>query len=392
MSKWIPSFGAVPVEYHYEIGCLENVSEKAVIRNNLRGEKLRVTFANPDSPDEMRIEAAAIALRDRVSGKKTPDFPLTCGGSGRIVLAPGEERRSDEVCVPVSPEDDFILKLYFKERTVLRSALVTWRLGVWQCSQFSGDFRSGPLGFTVKQELCPGLAADPYPNHFLVGVKAVSVYAEDGARLMGLMGDSVTHMGFFSDPLILALYEKYPGRLAVINAGICGNRIARDYPRVPVSPGEGHQFGAAGRDRFLRDLYSEAAPDDVFIMEGVNDCTHWMVSGTEPEETPEGVFAALSETAAQAGARGSRVLMSTIMPFGADGMPWRDRADAIRRGCNDLIRARVPAESLVDLDAVMRDPDDPSHLQEGMHLGDGVHPNDFGGCKMARAVMGRWFT
>ena len=392
MSKWIPSFGAVPVEYHYEIGCFEDISERAVIRNNLRGEKLRVTFSNPDSPDEMRIEAAAIALRDRVTGRKSPVRPLTVDGKDRIVLAPGEERLSDEVSIPVTPEDDFILELYFRERTVLRSALVTWRLGVWQCSQFKGDFRAGPLGFTVKKDLCPGLFADPYPNHFLVGASSVSVYAAAEARLLGLMGDSVTHMGFFSDPLILALYERYPGRIAVVNAGICGNRIARDYPRVTISPGEGHQFGAAGRDRFLRDLYSQAAPDDVFIMEGVNDCTHWMVSGTEPEETPEGIFAALRQTADQAEARGSRVLMSTIMPFGADGMPWRDRADEIRRGCNDLIRARVPAERLLDMDAVMRDPDDPTHLQDGMHLGDGVHPNDFAGSKMARAVMDRWFT
>lgn len=392
MSKWIPSFGAVPVEYHYEIGCFENISEIAVIRNNLRGEKLRVTFANPDSPDEMRIECARIALRDRVTGRKSADLPLTLDGQEKIALAPGEERLSDEVAVSVSPQDDFVLKLYFKERTVVRSAVVTWHLNVWQCSQLSGDFRSGPLGFTVKQELCPGLAADPYPNHFLVGVKAVSVFADEGARLLGLMGDSVTHMGFFSDPLILALYQRYPGKLAVINAGICGNRIARDFPRLAISPGEGHQFAAAGRDRILRDLYGEAAPDDVFIMEGVNDCTHWMVSGTEPEETPEGVFAALSSAAAQAEAQGSRVLMSTIMPFGADGMPWRDKGDAIRRGCNELIRKNIPEERLVDLDAVMRDPDDPSHLQDGMHLGDGVHPNDFGGYKMARAVMDRWFT
>ena len=392
MGKWIPSFGAVPVEYHYEIGCFEDITQKAVIRNNLRGSKLRVTFANPDSPDGLRIECASVALRNRVTGRRSPDFPLTMGGKERIVLAPGEKRQSDELEIPVTERDDFILTLYIKEKTVVRSAVVTWRLGVWQCSQFRGDYRSGPLGYTVKQELCPGLAADPYPNHFLVGVTSVSVYADGGARLLGLMGDSVTHMGFFSDPLILALYEKYPGRLAVINAGICGNRIARDFPRVAVSPGEGHQFGAAGKDRFLRDLYGEAAPDDVFIMEGVNDCTHWIVSGTEPEETPEGIFAALRQTADQAEARGSRVLMSTIMPFGADGMPWRDRADAIRRGCNELIRKNVPAERLVDLDAVMRDPDDPTHMQDGMHLGDGVHPNDFGGSKMARAVMDRWFT
>ena len=269
--------------------------------------------------------------------------------------------------------------------------LVTWHFDIWQCVQQKGDFREGPLGFTVKQEICPGLLADPYPNQFMAGICAVSVYTDDEVHLLALFGDSVTHMGYFSDPLTEFLYHRYPGKIAVINGGICGNRIARDYPKIPLLPGGGHQFGAAGKDRFLRNLYSEAVPDLLFIMEGVNDSTHSLLSDTEENETPEHIFEAIEEVTQEAEKRGSRVLIATIMPFGSDGMPFRELGNQIRVRCNELLREKIPAEKLIDLDEIMRDPDDIFHLQDGMHLGDGVHPNTFGGKKMAEAVFSRWF-
>lgn len=39
------------------------------------------------------------------------------------------------------------------------------------------------------------------------------------------------------------------------------------------------------------------------------------------------------------------------------------------------------------MDAVLRDPMDPHIMQEGLHLGDGVHPNWHGGRRMAQALM-----
>ena len=66
--------------------------------------------------------------------------------------------------------------------------------------------------------------------------------------------------------------------------------------------------------------------------------------------------------------------------------PWRDQVEGIRQEVNRLLREETPGDILVDLDAVMRDPDRPDVMQAGMHLGDGVHPGWPGGEKMARAV------
>ena len=84
--------------------------------------------------------------------------------------------------------------------------------------------------------------------------------------------------------------------------------------------------------------------------------------------------------------------LSTISPFGAFGDAWRDQAEALRCGYNDLIRASTIAEKVVDLDAVVRDPQDPHRMRANLHLGDGVHPNWKGGARMARAVLDACFV
>ena len=62
------------------------------------------------------------------------------------------------------------------------------------------------LGFTVKSQLVPVLAADPYPSQFAAGVCEISVLTEDDTKLIGLFGDSITHMSYFSDQLTAILY------------------------------------------------------------------------------------------------------------------------------------------------------------------------------------------
>ena len=54
---------------------------------------------------------------------------------------------------------------------------------------------------------------------------------------------------------------------------------------------------------------------------------------------------------------------------------------------NRLIRNSHIADGIADMDAALRDPDDVHRMQEGFHLGDGVHPNWLGGERMADVLM-----
>lgn len=392
MEKWIPSWRSVPIDYNNEVASFEDITQISTFLNNLKGEKVKVRFCNRYNDQPMTIAHAALALRNRVTGRLSARMTLTLDGKEEISLAPDTQVYSDEVCFPVTEEDDFLVSLYFREKTSVRTVCATWAAYTWQSAHFTGDFtQTDALGFTMKPKLAPGMAADPYPNQFVAGISDISVLTDGSAKLIAAFGDSITHMSYFSDPLTVMLYEKFPGKCAVINGGICGNRLQKSFPATPM-PGGGHQFGIAGKDRFLQDLYQDACPDYVFLMEGVNDCSHSLVFQEETVPGAEDIYAAARQIADTAKSYGSTFYLTTITPFGAAGAPWRDAAEAIRCAYNDLIRTGSVGDDWIDLDQVMRDPDDPHKMQAAMHFGDGVHPNWAGGTKMAKAVFAKWFA
>ena len=68
MSKWVPSWRYVPIDYNQQIGVFENITQKSVFTNNLSGQKIRVRLNNLYSDVPMKIRHGAIALRNRVTG------------------------------------------------------------------------------------------------------------------------------------------------------------------------------------------------------------------------------------------------------------------------------------------------------------------------------------
>ncbi len=391
MSKWIPSWRYVPIDYNQEMGVLENVTQTAIFTNNIAGDKVKLRLCNKYNDVPMTVEHVALQVRNRVTGKLSPKVMVTLNGSETITLAPDTQVYSDEIPQAVTCEDDFVVTMYFGEKFTYRSVCTTSTFQSWQVSHQSGDFtKTEALGFTMKTTICPVLAKDPYPCHYVIGLSAICVHTSDDTKLIAMFGDSITHMSFVSDPFISELYRNQPGKYAVMNGGIAGNRLQKTYPASPF-PGGGHQFGIAGKDRFREDVLEEANPDIVFIMIGVNDCSHSIVFREDSVPTAEDIYAALKQVTDEAHAIGAKVYITTITPFGAFGSPWRDQAEAIRCAYNDLIRSGKVGDDILDLDAIMRDPDDTHRMQAGMHLGDGVHPNWAGGTKMGRAIFEKWF-
>lgn len=388
MSKWIPVWHYVSPDYNQDIAVFQNVTQRALFTNNLRGNKVRLRFANLYSNQRMIMEHIAVQTCNRVTGTRSARIEVTCNGSRQIEVEPGGQPYSDEVELPVTSDDDLLVWQYFGRKTILRSVCTTSTWQSWQSTQYIGDFyKTEALDFAIKAQLAPALAAEPTPNQFVVGLSEVSVYTDDEVKLVGLFGDSITQMSYFSDNLIEQLYHKYPGKYSVINAGIAGNRIQKNFPDVQNLPGGGHQFGIAGRDRFLQDLYDGMTPDIVFLMEGVNDCSHSLAFGEPDVPTATDIYQALVQVATMARDRGSQVMIGTVSPFGAFGTPWRRRAEELRCDYNELIRTGTIADKIVDLDAVMRDPDDSHQMRANLHLGDGVHPNWKGGARMASEVL-----
>lgn len=392
MEKWMPTWRYVPIDYNTEVGCLENVTQQATFTNNLDGTAVKVRLCNRYGTETLTIAHGSLQFRNRVTGKMSPRFPLTLNGEETLRIPADTQLFSDEIVYPLSHEEDIQLNFYFADKTPFTVCCTTSTYRSWQVTHHTGDYAvTDALGFTIKGQIAPVIARDPYPAHFLVGASGVYVKNNTDAKLICMFGDSITHMSFVSDPFLEALYAAHPGEYAVMNAGISGNRLQKTFPVSPF-PGGGHQFGIAGKDRFLTDVFEEAQPDIVFIMEGVNDCSHSIVFKEETVPTAQDIYDALREVTDKAHERGARVYITTVTPFGAFGSDWRDQAEALRCGYNDLIRSGAVGDSILDLDAIMRDPDDIHRMQMGMHLGDGVHPNWAGGCKMGKAIFEKWFA
>lgn len=388
MNQWTPAWHCVSPDYNQDLAVFENITQRCLFTNNLRGSKVRIRFSNLYNNRPVTMEHVAVATCNRLTGRQSSPVAVTLNGNRQIRVAPNARPCSDEIFLPVTPEDDLLVWQYFGQKTVFRSVCTTSTWHSWQSTHHTGNFFARePLGFTLQQQLAPALAADPTPCQFAAGLSEVSVLAEDSPLLVALFGDSITQMSYFSDCLLAELYRRFPGKCALINGGIAGNRIQKSFPDARNFPGGGHQFGIAGRDRFVQDLYDGMTPDLVFVLEGVNDCSHSLVFHEPDVPSSRDIYGALTQVVDIAHRRGSRVCLCTIPPFGAFGEVWRDQAEALRCACNDLIRADGLADKVLDLDAVLRDPDDPHRMQAGLHLGDGVHPNWKGGAKMARAVL-----
>lgn len=393
MANWKLSWSYVPVEGNAVMGTLENITQRVVLRNNLEGNLLKIKFSNLYHNEPIVLERVTVAKQNRNNRKISQRITVTFEGSSRITIPANEAFFSDEAALNLTPGDDLVISIYFKEPTQVYTFCETWSAGTWQCSHAWGDQTDADTVVEAdREQIYPYLAHDVYPNQTLTAFQSVAVYTDKAVKTIGLLGDSITHMSYYSDPLTIALYERYPGAVTVLNGGISGNRLSVDAPYVPLIPGEGRQFGRAGVIRMEQDLFSDTRPDILFCMEGVNDCTHCFAFQETEKASGSSLWTSMQKVIAIAHEKGSKVYISTVMPFGCYEAPWRECSEKVRQDFNQRIRAQQEADDLIDLDALMRDPENPHFLKEGIHFGDGVHPNAVGGNQIADAIFQKWFS
>ncbi|MBL8836217.1 MAG: lysophospholipase, partial [Alphaproteobacteria bacterium] len=187
----------------------------------------------------------------------------------------------------------------------------------------------------------------------------------------------------WTDALSHRLHALYGRRVAVVNAGIGGNRVttpARYSIDAPI-PG-----GPSALERLERDLLAISGLRAAIWLEGINDI------GTG-EATADQITAGLRSGVARIRSAGVRAIGATIVSaLGADTPHGTARGDAIRRAVNDWIRAPGSYDAVVDFDAATRDPATgalrPEFQPNGTigGPGDRLHPNRAGYLAMAAAV------
>jgi lysophospholipase L1-like esterase len=369
-------FGA-PVE----IPQVAEQTVRMIVRTSIGGRRVRIRLANAFGAATVTIGAAHVARRQEGSAIVAgSDRRLTFDGEATARIYAGQSLLSDPVDLDVAPLSDLAVSLYIAgdagaptaHRFGLRPTYISAR------GNHAAAARIEPVEQTTES------------YYWLAGV---DVLAPAGAGTIVTFGDSITD-GDQSTP---DTNRMWPARLAerlqasaatrqvaVVNAGIAGNRLLGD--------------NNGGVVRFVAHALSVPGVRWITVLEGINDITIAGRRFGQPPATAPGAVAAPAappfsaddlidayrQMIAAAHAEDIRVIGCTLTPFGGSSA-YSERGEAIRQAVNDWIRTSGAFDAVVDFDAVTRDRTDPQRFSAEAESPDLLHPGDGGYRVMAEA-------
>jgi lysophospholipase L1-like esterase len=273
---------------------------------------------------------------------------------------------SDPVDLTFAPFADLAIDAYLRDDTA--GMPLTLHTGALQTNYVSelGD-HTGKTNFPVAQTVVSW--------YFL---SRVEVMAPASVGAVITFGDSITD-GTASTPnanhrwpddLAKRLASGSGAGMAVLDLGIAGNRLLSD------------GMGVSALTRFDRDVAAETGATDVIVLEGINDIGF---AGDNPSPSASAIIAAHQQLIARAHALGFKIFGGTLTPF--EGAAYATAAgEAKRTDVNKWIRTSGAYDGVVDFEAAVRDPKQPSKQIPSFDPGDHLHFTDSGYQAMADAV------
>lgn len=356
---------------------LERQTVRETARISVGGSRLRVVLSNrygmqPLAVGEVRVGRAGETMR-----------PLTFGGQVSVVIPPGAPALSDALEMPVAALEKLVVSVYLPEHT----PLATFHWGAQQTGVIVDGNRTADATLRDGQPLhgralLSGIWVAA-PAEAATTTEATAAAATPAAGVVAAFGDSITD-GNGSTPDQDHRWPDYlaarltPGGVPVVNAGISGARLLGD------------RMGVNAAARFEQDVLSQPGVRTAIVLMGINDIG-WPQSIFAPHEAPmtfNRMIAAYRQLIAQARARQVRIIGATLPPFegtAIDGY-YTPAKDALRRQVNQWIRESAEFDAVADMDALLRDPQQPSRMQPRYDSGDHLHPGDAGYEAMAAEV------
>ena len=387
--EWKATWKYMQINYNTDIGIVENITQRTVFRNNLNGEKIKLKFSNRYGNRPLSLEKTVVAKVNKKDGKADKQTTVTKNGKERIVIEPGEEFFSDEIDWSVKAGEDILLFIYIKDRQPVQSACAMWSTEccrtLYRTDSDEICLDTGDDGWKESRQIFPYVEADVNKANIVAGISEILLYTDPGVKSIALFGDSITHMSYFSDALSKKIMTEMRGCAAIENYGIGGNRILRNASYAPEMDGQGVCFGTAGADRFERDVFSENVPDIVLVLEGINDIMHpYFFSNYNEIVTAEDLEKGMSRVIETVHRYERPVLVGTVMPFWNEQYSaWFEEGEKVRNEFNAWIREQSGADGVIDYDKAAADEENSGRMKDGIHIGDGLHPNTKGGELMA---------
>jgi len=349
---------------------------RLIVRTSVGGERVRVRFSNLYGNREIHINAAHIALRSRGPDiDPATERDLTFITAPTAIVLPGHELTSDAVDFALPAFADLAITFWL---TGEHEASTTHVLA--QQTSYVGALQ-GDTGTAFKATR----TLDSWP--FLASVDVQML----GSTTVAVFGDStVDGDGSTADanrrwPDFLARRFNSDGaRVGVANLGLIGNRLLRDSPAQ--SSDFGDTLGRAGIDRFESDLERLPQVRCVILRIGVNDLGFpGTFAPNDPPVTAADLIDGFRRTAATAHAKGVRVIGTTIAPFEGTAIEgfYNAAKEKVRTEVNAWMRSARDFDGVIDADAILRDPAQPTKLLAAFDSGDHLHAGDAGNERLA---------
>lgn len=354
---------------------LKDHTVRQVARVSVGGARLRIVLSNAYGSEPIHIARATVARPVKDGAVAAESLrTATFGGREAGVILPGASLVSDPVDLPVAALSQVAVSFHLPQATPIRTFHWDGRQTSWIVS---GDQTQAAALRTTEASATTARA-------LLTGIQ---VETEQATRAVAVIGDSISDGATASLdkdsrwPDFLAA-RLAPHGVAVVNAGISGARLLSD------------GMGVNALARFDRDVLAQPGVQSVIVVLGINDIA-WPGTAFAPNAVRpslDDMMAGLRQLIEQAHSRGLRIIGTTLTPFeGAlPGTPlanyYHADKDALRQALNQWIRHGGGFDAVVDFDAALRDPAQPSRLGQRFDSGDHLHPGDAGNRAMADAV------
>ena len=365
---------------------------RLVLRPDIWGTEARIRLSNVFGNRPVMFDGIYTGLH--LGGPalvKGSNLPVTFGGENSVTVPPGASAWSDAVALAFVRDADALtgrkLAVSFHVTDPMTGPM-TWHAKALQTS-FVSPPGSGACGEREDE------AGFPFSVASWFFLDALEMTMPESSSAIVAFGDSIsdgtgsTMNGDDRWPDVLSrrLHAICGNRIAVVNAGIGGNRVAGPAVYTCDQPFAG---GPSAQSRIDRDVLALSGVSHVIWLEGVNDFSH---SGNASfEAVRDAMIATVGHVRAKAAH--IKVIGATVLTaFGAT----RDdhgshEQDAKRRALNDFIRTSRLFDGVIDFDAVTVDQATGGLKREFVPdttiggPGDKLHPNRAGYLAMAMAV------
>ncbi len=228
-------------------------------------------------------------------------------------------------------------------------------------------------------------------NTFRPGVAMImqsfEVYCEDISAtdicVAALFGDSITHWGNWTGPLIAGMYAKYSGNLSIFEVAVNGARLLNGSPADQMNG-----LGYSGITRFEHDVLGQKGISCCTFALGLNDLAITEEAGDVPL-TFDTYVSCVMEIIRKAHEKNVRIIGLTICPRAIEGA-YTEAKNVLRRQINRWIMEDAPFDDSIDVAALVANETD-TGLKAEYDCGDGVHINEAAGERIAAAFTAEMF-